>query len=171
VGGSPLFYCSRAVFADGAMKREDAISRIEAIATEAALPREIEIVEVELKGSGRNHLLRIYIDKPGGVTHSDCEFISREVGAVLDAEDPIAGSYDLEVSSPGLERKLAKWKDWERFAGKKVKVVLKEPAETKYFEGTIARAEDRNVTVELAGGKAIACPFEQVDRASLKFEW
>ncbi len=75
--------------------------RIEAIAEKAAAPAGIEIVEVELKGSGRNHLLRIYIDKPEGVTHADCEFVSREVGGVLDAEDPIPGSYELEVSSPG----------------------------------------------------------------------
>ena len=153
------------------MKREDVISRVQAIAEQAALPRDIEIVEVELKGSGRNHLLRIYIDKPGSVTHADCEFISREVGAALDKEDPIPGSYDLEVSSPGLERKLAKWKDWERFTGKKIKVVLKDPAEPKYFDGVISRAEDHSVTVELAGGRQVTFPFEQVDRANLKFEW
>lgn len=156
------------------MKREDAISRITAIAERAAAPAGIEIVEVELKGSGRNHLLRIYIDKPGGITHADCERISREVGAVLDVEDPIPGAYDLEVSSPGVERKLGKWQDWQRFAGKKVKVVLKEPLRApalKHFDGVIARAEDHQVTVELAGGASVTFPVEQVDRANLKFEW
>ena|SRR5438477_4482471 len=168
------------------MKREDAISRIEAIAEQAAKPAGIEIVEVELKGSGRHYLLRIYIDKPEGVTHADCEFISREVGAVLDAEDPIPGSYALEVSSPGVERKLLKWRDWERFAGRKVKVTLKDPlipaigspggglsvqSEIKHFDGVISRAEDHQVTVELAAGGKITFPFEQVDRANLKFEW
>ena len=66
------------------MKREDAISRITAIAEQAAVPLGIEIVEVELKGSGRSHLLRIYIDRPEGVTHADCEMISREVSAALE---------------------------------------------------------------------------------------
>ena len=164
------------------MKREDAISRITAIAEQAAAPAGIEIVEVELKGSGRSHLLRIYIDKPEGVTHADCELVSREVSAVLDVEDPIPGTYELEVSSPGVERKLGKWQDWLRFAGKKVKVVLKEPlpgplpdsgpaASLKHFDGVISRAEGHTVTVELAGGREVTFPVEQVDRANLKFEW
>ncbi len=158
------------------MKREDAISRITAIAEQAATAAGIEVVEVELKGSGRSHLLRIYIDRPEGVTHGDCEFISREVSQALDAEDPIPGTYELEVSSPGVERKLGKWQDWHRFEGKKVKVVLKEalpePA-LKHFDGVISSAidEDRTVTVELAGGKTVTFPVEQVDHANLKFEW
>jgi ribosome maturation factor RimP len=168
------------------MKREEIISKIMAIAEQAAAHAGIEIVEVELKGSGRSHLLRIYIDRPEGVTHTDCELVSREVGAVLDAEDPIPGSYELEVSSPGVERKLGKWKDWQRFTGKKVKVVLKEPLkpaspdsksldarnlELKHFDGVISRAEDHTVTVALAEGKEVTFPVEQVDRANLKFEW
>jgi ribosome maturation factor RimP len=167
------------------VKREELTSRIAAIAEQAAAPAGIEIVEVELKGSGRNHLLRIYIDRPEGVTHADCELVSREVGRILDAEDPIPGSYELEVSSPGVERKLGKWQDWQRFTGSKVKVVLKEPvkqtsegdrsadknAERRHFDGVIARAEDHVVTVELPGGEEVSFPFEQVDRANLKFEW
>lgn len=170
------------------MKREEIISKITAIAEQAAGPAGIEIVEVELKGSGRNHLLRIYIDRPEGVSHADCELVSRAVGAMLDEEDPIPGTYELEVSSPGVERKLAKWQDWLRFAGKKVKVVLKEPLrqasnggghtagasstmDLKHFDGVISRAEDHTVTVELAGGKQVTFPVEQVDRANLKFEW
>jgi ribosome maturation factor RimP len=166
------------------MKREETISKITAIAEQAAAPAGIEIVEVELKGSGRSHLLRIYIDRPEGVTHADCELISRGVGAVLDAEDPMPGSYELEVSSPGIERKLGKWQDWQRFAGKKVKVVLKEPLKNdplindplkneplKHFDGVISRTEDHTVTVALAGGKEVTFPVEQVDRANLKFEW
>jgi len=155
------------------MNRQQAVEKVAEIAERAARPEGIEIVEVELKGSGRNQLLRIFIDKPEGVTHSDCEFISQQVGAILDVEDPIPGSYNLEVSSPGVERKLRKWEDWPRFAGKKAKIVLKEPAEgdRKHFEGVISRAEDHTITVELAGGHEVTFPFEQVDRANLKFEW
>lgn len=160
------------------MKREETISKITAIAEQAAAPAGLEIVEVELKGSGRSHLLRIYIDRPEGVTHADCELVSREVSAALDADDPIPGTYELEVSSPGVERKLGKLQDWQRFTGKKVKVVLKEPLSTsqmpqelKHFDGVIARAEDQAVTVELIDGKEVTFPLEQVDRANLKFEW
>jgi ribosome maturation factor RimP len=150
---------------------------VERIAESAAARAGLEIVEVELKGAGRNQLLRITIDKPAGnkegVTHSDCENLSREVGNALDAEDPISGPYSLEVTSPGVERKLKKWQDWERFRGEKAKVVLKEPVgELKHFDGVIARtAEDKSVTIELAGGAEVTFPFEQVDRANLKFEW
>jgi ribosome maturation factor RimP len=167
-------------FIGSSMKREETISRIAAIAERAAAPAGIEVVEVELKGSGRSHFLRIYIDRPEGVTHADCELVSREVGAALDAEDPIPGTYELEVSSPGVERKLGKWQDWQRFTGKKVKVVLKEPLETssesksaglKHFDGVISRAEDHTVTVELTGGSQVTFPLEQVDHANLKFEW
>jgi ribosome maturation factor RimP len=156
------------------MTKQEMVSRITAIAEAAATPVGVEVVEVELKGSGRSHLLRIYIDKPEGVTHADCELISREMSAALDAEDPIPGHYDLEVSSPGVERKLGKWQDWQRFAGKKVKVVLKDTASPdipKHFDGVISTAEEHHVTVDLADGGHVTFPVDQVDRANLKFEW
>jgi ribosome maturation factor RimP len=175
------------------MTRVETIARLTAMAEEAATPAGIEIVEVELKGSGRNHLVRIYIDRPEGVSHADCELVSKGVSAALDAEDPIPGSYDLEVSSPGVERKLTKWQDWLRFSGKKIKVVLKDPVhieivpdadggdgkkvarqirgDIKSFEGTISKAENHTVTVELAGAGQVTFPVEQVDRANLKFDW
>ena len=158
------------------MKRTDVISKLEAIATQVALPHNIEIVEVELsKGSGRSHLVRVYIDTPEGVTHTACALISRGMGAILDVEDPIDGTYELEVSSPGIERKLSRWKDWERFQGKPVKVVLKEPAQPKQFDATITAAEEaggeHRITVELAGGGSLGFSFDQVDSAHLRFEW
>ena len=155
------------------MKKDEIISKVEAIAGHAALPHQIEIVEIELKGSGRSHLLRIYIDKPEGVTHADCEYISREVSAALDANDPFPGTWDLEVSSPGVERKLAKWKDWQRFTGKKVEVTL-DPAPDRpsgHYEGLIARAEDNVIDLQLADGSHLTFPSEQVHSANLKFEW
>jgi ribosome maturation factor RimP len=155
------------------MNRQQTVEKVEEIAERVARSEGIEIVEVELKGSGRNQLLRIFIDKPEGVTHADCEFISQQVGTILDVEDPIPGSYNLEVSSPGVERKLRKWEDWIRFTGKKAKILLKEPAEgnPRHFEGLISSAENHTVTVELAGGRTVVFPFEQVERANLKFEW
>jgi ribosome maturation factor RimP len=132
VGASPLFYCILAglhtIPAVGfTMKRTDVISQIEQIVAPVAQAAGLEIVEIELKGSGRHQMLLIVIDKPGGVTHGDCEIITREAGELIDAADPISGTYQLEVSSPGVERPLRKWQDWERFVGQKVKVVLKQP--------------------------------------------
>jgi ribosome maturation factor RimP len=157
--------------------RQTVVARIEEIAQKAASPDGLEVVDVELKGSGRNHMLRIYIDKPQGVTHADCETVSLQVGTALDTEDLIPGHYTLEVSSPGVERKLKKWTDFERFQGRRIKVVLREPLScvkqegVKHFEGVLQSAQDGTLTVETAGGQSVQFPFEQVDRANLKFEW
>ena len=105
--------------------RQNVVARIEELAQKVASSDGLEVVEVELKGSGRNQMLRIYIDKPQGVTHPDCESVSHQVGSLLDAEDLFPGHYTLEVSSPGVERKLRKWKDFERFQGHRMKVVLR----------------------------------------------
>jgi ribosome maturation factor RimP len=158
-------------------KRDELQRHLEEVAESVAAAIGVEIFEVELKGSGPAQLLRITIDKPAGVTHADCEAVSREMSARLDAEDPIPNSYDLEVTSPGVERKLRRWQDWERFQGQKAKVVLREPCEgLKHFDGLISHAAAdesgaRAVTVELADGRQVTFPYEQVDRANLKFEW
>ena len=148
------------------------VSKIEAIADRVAQSEGIEIVEVELKGGGKNRFLRISIDKPEGITHADCELISQQVGTILDVEDVVPGSYTLEVSSPGVERKLLKYKDFERFAGRKIKAVLREPVEnSRRWEGTLALCADGLITLEADGGKRIQFPFDQVEKANLKFEW
>jgi ribosome maturation factor RimP len=148
------------------------ISKIEAVAERVGQSEGIEIVEVELKGGGKSRLLRIFIDKPEGVTHTDCESISHQVGTILDVENLIPGSYTLEVSSPGVERKLLKYKDFERFQGKKIKAILREPVEnSRRWEGTLASCADGLITLEIAEGKSIRFPFEQVETANLKFEW
>jgi ribosome maturation factor RimP len=169
------------------MNRAGTVAKIAEIAERVAQPEGIEIVEIDLKGAGRHQVLLIVIDKPAGVTHGDCEFISQQVGTILDVEDVVPGTYNLEVSSPGVERKLLKWKDWERFVGEKAKVVLRQPVasltsgpaaaapkgDLKYFEGVIARADgqEHTVTVELGDGAEVTFPVDQVDRANLKFEW
>jgi len=148
------------------------LSKIEAIAERVAKSSGIEVVEIELKGGGQNRFLRISIDKPEGVTHADCESISHEVGTILDVEDVIPGHYTLEVSSPGVERKLLKFKDFERFTGKKIKATLREPVENaRHWEGTLAECADGLITLEIDEGKKIQFPFDQVEKANLKFEW
>src|SRR6185436_17979784 len=114
-------------------------------------------------------------DQPEGVTLEDCENVSREMSALLDTEDPIPGTYSLEVSSPGVERPLKRWKDWERFVGQKAKVVLKEPVEEKLksFDGTITQTSEpeQTLTMEIGKGRSLTLPFSLVSTAHLKFEW
>jgi ribosome maturation factor RimP len=153
--------------------KEDVVQRIAEIAQRAGDAEGIEVVDVELLGAGRGRLLRIYIDRPQGVSHGDCEFISQHVGTILDVEDVIPGdSYTLEVSSPGLERKLSKAKDFERFVGQKARVVLREPVENqRRWEGKLAGFSDGMVALEANAGKVIQFPLTQVQKANLKFEW
>lgn len=152
---------------------ESIIAQVTEIAARVGSAEGIEVVEVEFLGGGKNRLLRIYIDKPGGVSHADCEFMSQQVGAVLDVEDVVPGSgYTLEVSSPGVERKLVKPGDYERFAGQKIKVLLREPVDNqRRWEGTLVALSEGVVTLESAPGKQIRFPLERVERANLKFEW
>jgi ribosome maturation factor RimP len=153
--------------------REEIVSRIGDIARRVGDPEGIEIVDVEFLGGGRSRLLRIYIDRPQGVTHADCEFISQQVGTILDVEDVIPGeSYTLEVSSPGLERKLATPRDFERFVGKKAKITLREPVENqRHWEGKLAGISEGIIALEPSEGKVVHFPLAQVQKANLKFEW
>jgi ribosome maturation factor RimP len=153
--------------------KEEIVARISEIARRAGSSEGIEIVDVEFLGGGNNRLLRIYIDRLEGVTHADCEFISEQVGTILDVEDVIPGdSYTLEVSSPGVERKLATPRDFERFVGKKAKIVLREPVENqRHWEGKLAGFSEGSVALESSNGKTIRFPLEQIQKANLKFEW
>ena len=94
------------------------MDKIREIAERVAQSSGLELVDLELLGGGKARMLRVYIDKPGGVTHEDCANFSREAGTIFDVEDAVPGSqYTLEVSSPGLDRKLSKPEDFERFVG------------------------------------------------------
>jgi ribosome maturation factor RimP len=153
--------------------KEEIVSKITEIAQRVGDAEGIEIVDVQLLGAGRGRVLRIFIDRPAGVSHADCEFISQQVGTILDVEDVIPGdSYTLEVSSPGLERKLFKERDFERFVGKTAKVVLREPVENqRRWEGKLAGIAEGIVALEPSDGKVIRFPLAQVEKANLKFEW
>ena len=130
------------------------VDRIRAIAERVAESSGLEVVEVEFHGGGKSRMLRIFIDKPGGVTHEDCASVSREVGTILDVEDAVPGSYTLEVSSPGLDRKLMKASDYERFTGSRVKVTTREPIEgNRSFEGRLRGLAGGKVKLERLGSK------------------
>jgi len=149
------------------------IDRITELGERAAAGTSIEIVEVELKGSGNARLLRVYIDKPGGVTHGDCELISERLGGLLDAGDVVPGnSYTLEVSSPGLERKLVRPRDFERVAGQNIKLALREPLEGRNrWEGRLQAVAGDAIELEAPDGKRLHIPLAQIQKANLKFEW
>jgi ribosome maturation factor RimP len=170
VGESPLFYCNRQM---PVTIKDTIVEKITEIAERVGGSEGIEIVDVQLLGAGRGRLLRLFIDRPQGVSHADCEFISHQVGTILDMEDVIPGdSYTLEVSSPGLERKLAKPKDFERFVGQKAKIVLREPVENqRRWEGLLAGISDGVVALEPSPGKTVHFPLTLVEKANLKFEW
>jgi ribosome maturation factor RimP len=155
------------------VKDEGLIANITAMCDKAAAASNVELVEVELRGSGKARLLRVYIDKPGGVTHGDCENVSELVGALLDEADALADdSYTLEVSSPGVERKLTKPRDFERVIGQKVRVSLREPVDArKLLEGKLAAFADDTLSVETAPGTVLAVPLRLVQKANLKFDW
>jgi ribosome maturation factor RimP len=148
-------------------------SKIEEIARRVAGPEGLEVVEVEVKGGGGARLIRISIDKPEGVTHADCEFVSHQVGTILDVEDVVPGGrYTLEVSSPGLERKLLKPADYERFQGKKAIIKLREPRDgRRNWEGLLAGIDGGAIALETQPGTTVRFPFEHVLKANLKFEW
>ena len=158
------------------------LEKIQAIADRVTASEGLEVVELELLGGGNNRTLRIYIDTvetPGNVTLGDCENVSNQVGTILDVEDVIpGGGYSLEVSSPGVERKLARERDWPRFVGQKVKVILREPLDgQKMLIGKLESYVDGVITLTPDGGKKgttlppVSFPYAQVDRANLKFEW
>jgi len=169
VGESPLFCCFKRM----SDNREAIAARIMEIAERVAKPEGIEPLEVQVLGGGKSRMVRIYIDKPQGVSHADCEFVSQQVGTILDVEDVVPGeSYTLEVSSPGLERKLSKPRDFERFVGQKAKVLLREPVENqRRWEGKLAGFSEGIITLEPSVGGLIQFPLAQVEKANLKFEW
>lgn len=139
----------------------------------AAAESGVELVEVELRGAGKARLLRVYIDKPGGVTHADCEAVSQRLGKLLDDEDVIPDdSYTLEVSSPGVDRKLVRPRDFDRVVGQKVKIALKEPVEGfSRVEGKLSGVEGDTLAVEIESGQLLRVRLDQVRKANLKFEW
>jgi len=131
------------------------VEAVQAIAERVAASAGLEIVEVELRGGGKARMLRIVIDKPGGVTHEDCASLSREVSTILDVEDVVPGaSYVLEVSSPGLDRKLFRAADYERFTGSRVKLTTRQPINgNRFFEGRLEKFQQGRLTLDLSAAR------------------
>lgn len=127
------------------------IEKIREIVERVARDQGLEVVDIEFRGGGKARMLRIFIDKEGGVTHEDCANVSNEVSTILDVEDVVPGtSYTLEVSSPGLDRKLSRPADFERFTGSLVKLSTREAQDgNRHFEGRLERFVDGKLTLDL----------------------
>jgi ribosome maturation factor RimP len=145
------------------------LDHVRAIAERVASSLGLEVIEVELRGGGKSRMLRIFIDKPAGVTHEDCANLSREVSTILDVEDAVpGGSYVLEVSSPGLDRKLVRPVDFEKFQGSRVKLTTKDPVNgNRHFEGRLAHFDGGRLTLDLAAARR---KFRAQDAAPQKLE-
>ena len=164
------------------------VERVREIADRVAASSGLEIVDIEFLGGGKARMLRVFLDKSAagtdplaGVTHEDCANFSREFGTILDVEDVMPGSYTLEVSSPGLDRKLVKAADFTRFTGGRVKLTTRQPVNNnRHFEGRLERFEDGRLTLDLsvashksrkkmgeAAGQKIEIEFANVEKANL----
>src|SRR5580765_916250 len=164
------------------------VERVREIAARVAASSGLEVLDIEFLGGGKARMLRVFLDKPAagtdplaGVTHADCANFSREFGTILDVEDVMPGSYTLEVSSPGLDRKLVKPADFTRFTGSRVKLVTRQPVDNnRHFEGRLESFQDGRMTLDLsvashksrkkmgdAAGKKVEIEFANVEKANL----
>ncbi|NTU43693.1 MAG: ribosome maturation factor RimP [Nitrospirales bacterium] len=163
--------------------------KIFALAARLVEDEGLELVDVEVLGKGKRLLLRVTVDREGGVTISDCELISRELEALLDVEDPIKGPYVLEVSSPGLDRPLVKQADFEKSVGKLARIITTEKLENQSF--FVGRIEDvgegwirlrlelkdqkkgvrKKAGAEEEKGKDLFIPMDKISKARLEIEF
>ena len=149
---------------------EQIVEKVESVLNPIVAEESLELVDLEFKPSGKRWMLRIFIDKEGGVTIADCEKVNRELGRILDVEDFIDHPYTLEVSSPGLTRPLKKREDFARYRGKLCRIVTKERMDDKTeFKGEIIDVIDDKVEIK---GKidVFTIPICAIKKANLEFE-
>lgn len=145
--------------------------RIEQIVESVTSDLGYELVKVDYLPQRKNSILRIYIDSESGIGIEDCETVSRQLGTVLEIEDPISGSYTLEVSSPGIDRPLVKPEHFERFCGQRVKVSTHNLyLGRKRFTGELTQVNDTGIVVEV-DGEAYDLPFDDINSAKLSPQW
>lgn len=145
------------------------VSRVSALAETLCDAEGMELVCVEFLREPAGRILRIYIDKPGGLSLDDCVSVSRQLGDILDVDLENLGPYSLEVSSPGLERPLWKVRDYDRFKGHVAKIKTRVPVESqKNFKGILLGVTDEIITLQVEGTeRTVAIPFKDIARARL----
>jgi ribosome maturation factor RimP len=147
------------------------LEKIRAMAERVATSEGLTLVDVELKGGRGNPLLRVFIDKPARVSHADCQLVSEQLSAILDVEDLFPGNYLLEVSSPGLDRKLSKPSDFTHFVGRRARLVVREAVENqKVFEGRLAGFENGRVRLDLGERGLQELDLTNIQKAQLVVE-
>lgn len=155
------------------------LERVREIAARVAEAHGLQIDEVALRREGKQHVLRVILDRPGpaatpeeSVSITDCEKVSQELGTILDVEDVMPGAYTLEVSSPGLDRPLKQVDDYRRFAGRLAKIVTREPVNRQTaFAGRLKGVDGEDVLFEAEGGKLVRLPLALISRARLEVEF
>jgi ribosome maturation factor RimP len=153
------------------MESAEMEERIRAIAERVATEHGYEHVHTEVGVLGRNAAVRIFIDKPGGVTHQDCSTVSHHVGTVLEVEDWVNSAYTLEVSSPGLERGLYKRADYERFAGRLARMKSREAINgQRNFKGRIVGVEADKVVFDDNTNGRVKVPVASIVKANLEID-
>lgn len=159
-----------------AAHKEDTCTVVSNIAQPILKSMGLELVDIEFGRVGPDAVLRLFIDKDGGVMLDDCAGLSHELSLVLDVEDVIACNYTLEVSSPGLDRPLKKQADYDRFVGRAIKIRTYQPLlddcgnKRKTFLGNLDGLVDGIVKMTLMEGQTASIPLEQVAKANLEFE-
>jgi ribosome maturation factor RimP len=132
----------------------------------------VKVFDLELAGSSGRPVLRVYIDRKGGVTLEDCEKFSRSLSALMDVEDPVRTPYVLEVSSPGLDRPLREFSDYEEHTGKLARIVTREAVDTRsFFVGRIVEARDAVVRLQIDEKTVVDIAFENISKARLEIEF
>jgi ribosome maturation factor RimP len=150
-----------------AIRKDDIISMVEALTIPLCESEAMELVHIEYQSERGGKILRVYIDKEGGVTLDDCVLISRQLGDLLDVNLEGAGKYNLEVSSPGPDRPLGKFQDFDRFKHCMAKLRVKKPIEgRKNFTGILQGVVDEYVRIQIAE-KAVNIPYQNISRARL----
>jgi ribosome maturation factor RimP len=155
------------------------LEQIRAIAERVARSHGLEIWDIVSRRETTGPVVRVFIDRPGpaaspeeSVSIEDCEQVSREIGTILDVEDPLPFAYTLEVSSPGLDRPLRGEDDYRRFAGRLAKIVVSEAVDHQTaFEGRLRGVEDRAVLLEGPKGRLHRLPLQLITRARLEVEF
>ncbi len=159
------------------MVQTDLVSRMTELAEPLAVSLGMELVDIEYKREGRAMVLRLFVDREGGVTLDDCAKVSRELSEILDVEDFIEEDYTLEVSSPGLNRPLKKPADYERYRGRSVKIktfdLIPDDAGNprKTFVGELLGLDNKVVRLKLNEGQTAGIPLDKVAKANLEFEF
>ncbi|CAN5568718.1 ribosome maturation factor RimP [soil metagenome] len=147
------------------------VEHVSKIAARVAEASGIELVHIDISGTKRDLVVRIFIDKEGGVTIEDCSMVSRGVEDVLDTEDFIPTRYVLEVSSPGIERELYSLSDFVKFTGHLAKAKLKNEIDgQKTFVGPILEVDENKITIDDRTKGIVSFTFDDVAKANLKID-